>query len=86
MPRQQEIRNPLLDRILMPTAPTHELAFLYTRLQQHAVQIFRRLARLLLDCCARRYGCCCGSCCVVDKIGGCGRCGGEVGEAELRVC
>lgn len=48
MPRQQEIRNPLFHRILMPAAPAHKLALLYTRLQQHTMQIHRRLTRHLL--------------------------------------
>jgi hypothetical protein len=37
MPRQQEIRNPLFNRILMLTRPAHQLALLYTRLQQYPV-------------------------------------------------
>jgi hypothetical protein len=48
MPWQQEIRNPLFNRILVPTAPTHQLPLLYARLQQHAMQIPRRLRRHLL--------------------------------------
>jgi hypothetical protein len=48
MRRQQEIRNPLLNRILMPTIPTHQLPLPYTRLQQYPMQIPRRLRRNLL--------------------------------------
>ena len=79
MPWQQEIRNPLLNRILMPTAPTHQFALLNTCLQQHAVQVLGRLAghQLRLGGCAGRgLG-------ALDQIGGCGCGRGEVGEAEL---
>ena len=88
MPRQQEIRNPLFDRILVPAAPAHQLALLYARFQQHAVQVFRRLAGLLVHLRTGRCGCYClarGSG-VLDEVGGCGWCWGEVWEAELGVC
>ena len=38
MTRQQEIRNPLLDRILVPAIPTHQLPLQDLRLQQQRMQ------------------------------------------------
>lgn len=67
MIRQQEIRNPLLDPILMPAVPTHHLALRDLRLQQQRVQIPHHLLLLRI----LRVGC------VV------GFCGWERREAEL---
>jgi hypothetical protein len=79
MPRQEEIRNPLLDLVLMPTAPTHQPALLYTRLEQHTMQIPRRLARQLIYLLSLL--------CILDsafdEIIGCGRRGRQVGKPEL---
>ena len=66
MPRQQEIRYPLLHRILVPAAPAHQLALLDARLEEHAVQIARRLAGLRI-----RAGCCLGARFgALDEVGG----------------
>jgi hypothetical protein len=46
--RQQEVRNPLLDRILVPAMPTHQLALGHGRLHEHVVQILERLRGLRL--------------------------------------
>ena len=43
MIRQQEIRNPLLDLILVPTIPTHHLPLHDLRLQQQRMQIPHQL-------------------------------------------
>ena len=79
MPWQQEIRNPLLDRILVPAAPAHQLPLLDARLQQHAVQVPGRLAGHQLRL-GRSVGRGLGA---LDEVGGCGGGRGEVGEAEL---
>lgn len=79
MPRQQEIRNPLLNRILMPAAPTHQFPLLDACLQQHAVQVLGRLAGHQLRL-RRGTGSGLGA---LDEVGGCGGGRGEVGEAEL---
>ena len=80
MPGQQKIRNPLLNLILMPAAPTHQFPLLDTRLQQHAVQILRRLGghqfRLGRSSVGRGLG-------ALDEIGGRGWGRWEVGETEL---
>ena len=46
--RQQKVRNPLLDRILVLAAATHQLATLYARLHQQCVQILESLRRLVV--------------------------------------
>jgi hypothetical protein len=48
MPRQQEIRHPLHDLVLVPAVPAHQLPLLDCRLQQHPVQILGRLTWNLL--------------------------------------
>jgi hypothetical protein len=78
MPRQQKIRNTLFNRIFMSTRPTHQFPLLYTRLEQHAMQILRCLARRLVRC----FGCVCSRCIEcgirsVDEVSGCWRCWGE---------
>ena len=48
MTRQQKVRNPLLDRILVLAAATHQLATLHARLHQKRVQILESLSRLVV--------------------------------------
>jgi hypothetical protein len=50
MTRQQEIRNPLLDRILVLAAPANQLATLHTGLHEKRVQILQSLRRLVVVC------------------------------------
>jgi hypothetical protein len=50
MTRQQEIRNPLLDRILVLAAPTNQLATLHASLHKKRVQILQSLRRLIVVC------------------------------------
>lgn len=80
--REQEIRNPLLHRIFVPAAPAHQRALLYARLQQYAVEVFRRLTRLLV----------CWLCALggfldaaFDQVVWCWCAGRQVGEPELVV-
>lgn len=87
MSRQQKVRNPLFDCILMPTAPTHQLSLLYARLEEYAVEILGRLAWLFVSLCE----CLRGSFCCIGGGGGEAfyeiirrrRCGREVWEPEL---
>jgi hypothetical protein len=44
MPRQQEIRNPLFDSVLVPARPADEFTFLHACLDEDAVQVFGCLA------------------------------------------
>jgi hypothetical protein len=46
--RQQKIRNPLFDRILVLAAPANQFATLHARLHQQRVQILKRLRRLVV--------------------------------------
>jgi hypothetical protein len=46
--RQQEIRNPLLDRILVLAASTDQLATLHASLHEKRVQILQSLRRLVV--------------------------------------
>jgi hypothetical protein len=48
MTRQQEIRNPLLDRILVLAAPANQLATLHASLHEKRVQILQSLRRLVV--------------------------------------
>jgi hypothetical protein len=48
MTRQQKIRDPLLNRILMPTIPTHQFPTRNTRLHQQRMQIPQSLRRLAI--------------------------------------
>jgi hypothetical protein len=48
MARQQEIRNPLLDRVLMLAAPADQLATLHASLHEKRVQILQSLRRLVV--------------------------------------
>ena len=48
MTRQQEIRNPLLDRVLMLAAPANQLATLHASLHEKRVQILQSLRRLVI--------------------------------------
>jgi hypothetical protein len=48
MTRQQKVRNPLFDRILVLAAPTNQFATLHARLHQQRVQILKRLRRLVV--------------------------------------
>ena len=50
MARQQKIRNPLLDRILMPTSATSQFATLDTRLHEQLMQVLERLRRRAVFC------------------------------------
>src|SRR4051812_24222400 len=43
MTRQQKIRNPFPNRILMPTVPTHQLPLHYLRLHQKRMQLLHHL-------------------------------------------
>jgi hypothetical protein len=48
MTRQQEIRNPLLDSILVLAAPANQLATLHAGLHEKRVQILQSLRRLVV--------------------------------------
>lgn len=58
MARQQEICNPFFHCVLMPTASTHQFSFLDACLQEHTMQVLRRLRRLFVHLCARCRGLC----------------------------
>lgn len=46
MARQQEVRDAILDRVLVPARAAHQLARRDARLEQQAVQVLRRLRGL----------------------------------------
>lgn len=69
--RQQKVRNPLLNRILVLAAAADQLAVLHVHLHQQRVQVLQRLRRLAL---------------FRHEILRVRRAFGQAGETELRLC